>query len=122
MRAGQDVAICFAAVFLGLAVWREVIWFRRFSTWERAVGHVKGFRTDGDGPSGPIVVYSVEGHDKTFESSFCLTNPQLGADVDVLFDPKSGDAVMLTRRHRWFLTGLSGTLFFVMLGVAALPN
>ncbi len=122
MKPGQEVAISFAALFLGLAVWREVIWFRRIGAWEKAVGHVKGFRTDGDGPRGPIVGYSVEGHDKTFESSFCISNPQLGAVVDVLFDPESDDAVMLTLRHRWFLTGLCGTLSLVMLGVAALSN
>lgn len=122
MRPGQEVAICFAALFLGLAVWREVIWFRRFSAWEKAVGHVKGFRTDGDGPSGPIVGYSVEGNDRTFESSFCFSNPQLGAVVEVLFDPKSDDAVVLTERHRWFLTGLCGALSIVMLGVAVLSH
>jgi len=81
-----------------------------------------GFRTDGDGPSGPTVTYSVEGRDKTLESSFCLSNPQLGADVDVLFDPKSDDAVMLTRRHRWFLTGLFGSLSAVMLVIATLSH
>ena len=122
MRPGQDVAICFAVIFLGLAVWREIIWFRRFRTWKRVAGRVKGFRTDGDGPSGPTVIYSVDGRDKTFESSFCLSNPQLGADVDLLFDPNSENAVMLTGRHRWFLTGLCGTLFGVMIVVAALSN
>ena len=122
MRPGQDVAICFAAVFLGLAVWREIVWFRRLKKWQRTVGRVMGFRTDGDGPSGPTIRYSVENRDKTFESSFCLSNPQLGANVDVLFDPKSEDAVMLTGRHRWFLTGLCGALFFVMLVVAALSH
>jgi hypothetical protein len=81
-----------------------------------------GFRTDGDGPRGPTVMYTVEGRDKTFESSFCLSNPQLGADVDVLFDPKSDNAVMLTRRHRWFLTGLCVCLFVVMLVIAALSH
>lgn len=122
MRPGQDVAIYFAVIFLGLAVWREVIWFKRISAWEKAVGHVTGFRTGGDGPSGPIVGYSVEGHDKTFESSFCLSNPQVGSVVDVRYDPKSDDAVVLTGRHRWFLTGLCGALSFVMLGVAALSH
>ena len=122
MRPGQDVAVCFAVLFLGLAVWREVVWFRRFSTWEKTVGHVMGFRTDGDGPNGPTVGYSVEGQDKTFDSSFCLSNPELGAVVDVLFDPKSDDAVMLTGRHRWFLTGLCGALAWVMLGVATVSH
>lgn len=122
MRPGQDVAICFAAVFIGLAVWREIVWFRRLSNWQRTVGRVMGFRTDGDGPSGPIIRYLVENRDKTFESSFCLSNPKIGADVDILFDPKSEDAVMLTGRHRWFLTGLCGALFVVMLVVAALTH
>jgi hypothetical protein len=122
MRPGPDVAICFAVLFLGLAVWREIIWFRRFSTWKRTAGRVMGFRTEGDGPSGPTIRYSVDGRDKTFESSFCLSNPQLNADVDVLFDPNSEDAVMLTGRHRWFLTGLCAALFVVMLVVAALSH
>lgn len=122
MRSGQDVAICFAIVFLGLVVWREIIWFRRFSTWERTAGRVIGFRVDGDGPSGPTVMYSVDGRDKVFESSFCLSNPQIGADVDVLFDPKSGNTVLLTRRHRWFLTVLCAGLLILMLVVAALSH
>jgi hypothetical protein len=122
MTPGQDVAICFAAIFFGLAVWREIIWFRRFSTWKRAAGRVMGFRTEGDGPNGPTVMYSVEGRDKTFDSSFCLSNPQLGADVDVLFDPETENAVILTRRHRWFLTGLCGCLFVVMVIIAALTH
>lgn len=122
MKPGQDVAICFAIVFFGLAIWREVIWFRRFSTWKRTNGHIKGFWTDSDGPGGPIILYSVEGRDKILESSFCLSNPQLGEVVDVLFDPKSENAVMLTGRHRWFLTCLCGTLFLMMLGLAALSH
>jgi hypothetical protein len=80
------------------------------------------FRSEGDGPNGPTVMYSVEGRDKTFESSFCLSNPQLGADVEVLFDPESENAVMLTKRHRWFLTGLCGCLSVVMLMIAALSH
>jgi hypothetical protein len=113
------IAIAFAALFLALTIWRELVWFRRFSTWERALGHVKSFPTEGDG-MGPIIAYSVEGREKTFESSFCLWNPKPSAEIPVLFDPLSNRAVILTRRHRWFLTGLCGIVFLGMLGVAAL--
>jgi hypothetical protein len=122
MRPGQEAALCFAALFLGLALWREIVWFRRFSSWQRVEGIVEDFRTFGDGPGCPVVGYSVGGNHKAFESSFCLYNPQMGEVVDVLFDPKSDGAVMLTRRHRWFLTGLCGAMFLVMLGVSALSH
>jgi hypothetical protein len=122
MKPGQDVAICFAFLFLGLALWREIIWFRRFSTWERTTGRVMGFRTEGDGPSGPTIMYSADGRDRTFESSFCLSNPQLDTEVDVLFDPNSEDAIMLTGRHRWFPTGLCATFCVVMIAVAVVSH
>ena len=122
MRPGQEVALGFAALFFGLALWREIIWFRRFRTWQKVEGVVEGFHTFCDGPSCPVVGYSVDGNHKTFESSVCLYNPKLGAVVNVLFDPKSDDAVMLTRRHRWMLTGLCGAFCFVMLGLAALSH
>lgn len=122
MRPGQDVALCFAAIFLGLALWREVLWCQRFRTWMKTEGAVKGFKSEGDGPSLPLVDYSADGKSKIFECSFCLFNPSLGEVVPVLFDAESDRAVVVTRRHRWFLSGLCGSLFFVMLGVAALSN
>jgi hypothetical protein len=123
MNPEQEIALGFAALFLVLALWREIVWFRRFSAWQRAEGVVASFRAPlGHGSSCPVIGYSVGGIHKTFVSSVCLYNPKLGAVVDVLVDPKSDGAVMLTRRHRWMLTGLCGAVSFVMLGVAALSH
>ena len=123
MRIGQEVALGIAALFLGLALWREIVWFRRFSAWQKTEGVVVSFRAPlGRGSGFPVIGYSVGGIHKTFVSSVCLYNPKLGATVDVLVDPKSDGAVMLTRRHRWMLTGLSLVISFVMLGVANLSH
>jgi hypothetical protein len=122
MRPGQEVAIGFAAVFFVLTLWREAIWFRRFSGWQKVDGVVEGINTFGDGPGCPIIGYSVGGTRKTFQSSVCLYNPRLGETVVVLFDPKSNAAVMLTKRHRWFLTAFCGAFSIAMLGIAALSH
>ncbi len=122
MRPGQDIALIFAAVFLSLAVWRECIWWSRSRRWKKTVGTVRGFRTDGDGPTGPIIIYSTGGHEKTFESAYCLSNPNIGSEVDVMFDPDTENAVMVTQRHRWFPTLLCATLFLLMLFLAALSK
>lgn len=123
MRPEQEIALAFAALFFVLVLWREIIWFRRFSAWQKAEGVVVGFRAPlGRGSGFPVVEYSVGGIPKTFVSSVCLYNPKLGETVDVLVDPKSDGAVMLTRRHRWMLTGLCVTLAFVMIGVAGLSH
>jgi len=122
MRPGQAVALTWAAASLGLTIWREIVWGRRFRSWKRAEGVVQGFNSEGDGPSLPIIGFSAEGRDRTFVSSYCLANPSIGESLTVLFDPDSERAVILTRRHRWFSTGLGGTCFLAFLGLAALSH
>jgi hypothetical protein len=122
MNSGQPVAFCFAAVFLGLTLWREILWRRRFHFWKRTEGVVKGFKSDGDGPSLPIVGYSAGDVHRVFESSFCLFNPSVGEFVTVLYDPDSDRAAIYTQRHRWFLSVLSGSFFGLLLWLAVLSH
>jgi hypothetical protein len=82
MRPGQIVARCWALVFLGLAIWREIVWHRRLRSWRQVDGIVDDFLAF-DSASLPVVRFEVDGMKRTLVSSFCLWNPQLGESVAV---------------------------------------
>ena len=121
MKPGQIVALCWALVFLGLAIWREIVWHRRFRSWRQVDGIVDDFLAF-DSASLPVVRFEIDGMKRTLVSSFCLWNPHLGESVLVLFDEVSGRSVMLTGRHRWLVTGLCGSCFFATATLAALSH
>jgi len=116
-------SLWFASIFLVLTIWRELVWIRRFAGWKKVTGFVSDFWISDDGPGGPIISYAKGSDEATFEAPYCLSNPQRGDAVDVLHDPDptSDKAVLLTKRHRWFITILFFS-FFVLFSFIAIKN
>ena len=118
MELRLNTETCFAIIFLVLIIWREIVWLGRLRRWKKTSGYVSGFWVSDDGPAGPIVVFAQASGHTSLEAPFCLSNPELGETVEVLHDVASGKAVLLTRRHRWFLTVLCFSFFVLFLCIA----
>lgn len=114
---GSFVFLAFAAAFGLFALWHEIRWRNRLRAWERTTGKVVG-HTDGrpintlfggkassdDGPY-PEIAFSWRGSAHKFVSGYGGSGlPRIGSEVDVLYDPATGNAEYLSITNRWLGT------------------
>jgi hypothetical protein len=127
---GSIVAFAFATACAIIAIWHEGRWRRRMKTWEASRGRVVGFAmskpiktlfggiaASDDGPY-PEIEFSWNGSPHRFVSGYGGSGlPRTGAEIDLLFDPLTGEAEHLSYTNRWLGTVIplifSGVFFWV---------
>ena len=114
---GSIFAFAFASACAVLAFWHEGRWRRRLRVWNGAKGRVVGFAegkpiktlfggevSSDDGPY-PEIEFLWNGSPHRFVSGYGGSGlPRAGAEVDILFDPLTGDAEHLSFTNRWLGT------------------
>ena len=116
---GSIFAFAFATACAILALWHEGRWRKRIRSWEAARGRVVGFAegkpiktlfggeaSSDDGPY-PEIEFPWKGSPHRFISGYGGSGlPRIGSEVDVLYDPTTGNAEYLSLTNRWLGTAI----------------
>ena len=98
------------------ALWHEIRWRNRLRAWDRTTGTVVGIANgrikflfggeSADNDSAyPEIEFSWKGSAHKFISGYGGSGtPPIGSEVDVLYDPATGNAEFLSTTTRWFWT------------------
>jgi len=125
---GSNVFLTFAAACGILALWHEFRWRSRLRTWKRTTGRVVGFAvgrpiktlfggtaSSDDGPY-PEIEFSWRGSAHKFISGYGGSGlPRIGSEVDIFYDPATGNAEYLSFTNRWlgtFIPVIFSVMFF----------
>ena len=114
---GSIVFSAFAIACAIIALWHEIRWRKRLQAWDKTKGRVVGVAegkpiktlfggeaSSDDGPY-PEIEFSWNGSAHKFISGYGGSGiPRVGSEVDILFDPASGNAEYLSFTNRWLFT------------------
>ena len=115
------VSLLVALAAIAVAVVHEICWWRRRS-WTLSTGIVVS-ETEHDDAIVPEIEFTFHGKAKRFVSNYGGRGVGVGAKVNVLYDPETGDAEQLKWSNRWLPTAalLIFASLWVWAGVATWP-
>ena len=97
------IALLISAFSFVFAIVHEIQWRRR-RKWNVTTGTVVAETELDNYCFEPEIEHSFDGETKRFVSKYAGSELGIGTEVQIVFDPKSGDAELLNFTNRWFIT------------------